>query len=40
MHLNKLSTAALMRLSLLASANLLLGRVVGDYCGCSIPCSS
>jgi hypothetical protein len=29
MHLNKLSTAALMRLSVLASLNLLLGRFVG-----------
>jgi hypothetical protein len=31
MHLNKLSTAALMRLSLLVSLNLLLGRFVGYW---------
>jgi hypothetical protein len=31
MHLNKLSTAALMRLSILASFNLLLGRFVGYW---------
>jgi hypothetical protein len=30
MHLNRLSTAALMRLTILASLNLLLGRFVGD----------
>ena len=29
MHLNKLSTAALMRMTILASLNLLLGRFVG-----------
>lgn len=31
MHLNKLSTAALMRLSLLAALNLILGRFVGYW---------
>jgi hypothetical protein len=31
MHLNKLSTAALMRLSLLAALNLLLGRFIGYW---------
>ncbi len=31
MHLNRLSTAALMRLSILASLNLLLGRFVGYW---------
>ena len=31
MHLNKLSTAALMRLTILASLNLILGRVLDDW---------
>jgi hypothetical protein len=31
MHLNKLSTAALMRLTVLASLNLIMGRLVGSW---------
>jgi multisubunit Na+/H+ antiporter MnhC subunit len=31
MHLNKLSTAALMRLTILASLNLIMGRLVGSW---------
>src|SRR5262249_53832236 len=31
MHLNKLSTAALMRLTILASLNLIMVRLVGDW---------